>query len=348
MIYDINGNALQTENSERPNCKIIAHRGYHVDVAQNTIDAFIASANAGFNWIEIDVRRCSDGIYVLAHDATVTLYNNGVATSVNIPNSNYESIKAYTWDSAGQYKLCTLQAVFNAVMIYDMNIICDLKNGTNADIMKLASMSGATDKVLLFYSSFQDAYNDRELLLKYDNVPIRCTPTNYNEYLTLASAISNPIYANVNASISERYQKYLNIALSCGIPILFSGCTKNNYNIWCVLANGAMANESLNITYNEFFDILNNNYNIATTITPSTNSISVSVNGSISITASSNISTAGGYVYGFIENPAVATLTQTVFGQNASFTVVGASSGNTVLHLFDGCGEIVNVSVSVS
>ena len=139
-----------------------------------------------------------------------------------------------------------------------------------------------------------------------------------------------------------------NLSLSCGIPILFSGCTKNNNNIWCVLANGAMANEDLNITYNEFMNILDNDYNIPTTITPSTNSISVTVNGTASITASSNITSEGGYVYGFVIDPTVAKLTQTAFGQNASLTVTGLSSGNTILRLFDGCGEIVDIPITVS
>lgn len=346
MIYDINGNSLTAKIE--PNCKIIAHRGYHVTSAQNTIDAFIDAAEAGFRWIEIDIRKCADGIYVMAHDATVTLYNNGASVSVNIPNSNYEDIKNYTWDSAGKYKLCTLQAVFNAMMLYDMNMICDLKNGTNEDIMQIASLSGATDKVLLFYNSFQSAYADRNLLHKYDNVPIRCTPTSYSEYLTLSEEINNPIYANVNASDTERYQKYLNIALSCGIPVLFSGCTKDNYNIWCVLANGAMANENLNISWGEFFDLIDNDYDVVATITPSVSSVSVGVNASATFTASSDVSTPAGYVYGFSLNPNIAVLTQSAFGETVTFSVKGISAGTTSIRLFTGSGETVDVTVSVN
>lgn len=346
MIYDISGKELQTRDSI--NCKVIAHRGYHVTAAQNTIDAFIAAAEAGFSWIEVDTRMCADGIYVMSHDASVTMYNNGSDVSVNIPSSNYETIKNYTWDSAGKYKLCTLQAVFNAMMIYDMHIICDLKNGSNSDIMDLAALSGATDKVLLSYSSFSSAYNDRALLIKYDNVPIRCIPSDYANYTTLAGAISNPIYADVNASESVHYQKYLNTALSCGVPIIFSGCTKTNFNIWSVLANGCMANLNLNITYEEFYNYLNNNYDRPTTITPSVQSVSVSANGTATATASSDLSSAGGYVYGYTLNPNVATVVQNAFGQNASFTITGIATGSTTLRLFDGCGEIVNIPVTVS
>ena len=346
MIYDINGNELQAKTNI--NCKIIAHRGYHATAKQNTISSFVDAAEAGFPWIEIDIRKCADGIYVLSHDASVTLYNNGTSVSVNIGNSNYETIKGYTWDSAGQYKLCTLQAAFNAMMIYDMNIICDIKTGNNTEVMELAAMSGATDKVLLSYGSFSSAYSDRDLLNRFKNVPIRCVPSDYENYATLASAISNPIFADVNSSDTNHYQKYLNIALSCGVPIIFSGCTTDNYNRLCVLANGTMANLDLNITYDEFYNLLNNDYDIVATITPSVSSVTVAVNGSVTVTASSNVATAGGYVYGYILNPTIATLTQTVFGGNATFSVKGSSSGSTTLRLFTGSGEIVNIQITVS
>lgn len=347
MIYDINGNALTAESSET-NCKIIAHRGYHALVVQNTIEAFKQASEHGFKWIEVDIRKCNDGIYVMSHDASVTLYNNGTAVSVNIPSSNYETIKNYTWDSAGQYKLCTLQSVFNAMMIYDMNIICDLKNGTNTEVMGIASLCGAVDKVLLSYSSFQAAYNDRDLLLKYDNVPIRCIPSDYANFATLASAINNPIYADVNASETTHYQQYLNIALSCGVPIIFSGCTTSNYNRWCVLANGCMANLDLNISYDGFYDLLDVDYDYATTITPSASTLSVAVNGTATLTGTSDLDSAGGYVYGYSLNPSVAKVTQTGFGKTGTFTITGMSSGSTTIRLFDGCGEIVNVPVTVA
>lgn len=347
MIYDINGNILLTENADI-NCKIIAHRGYHATAKQNTIEAFKDASENGFSWIEIDIRKCSDGIYVMSHDNAVTLYNNGTAVSVTISSSAYENIKNYTWDAAGQYKLCTLQATFNAMKIYGMNMICDLKNGTNTDVMNIATLCGAVDKVLLSYSSFQAAYNDRNLLLKYDNVPIRCIPSDYANFATLAGAISNPIYADVNASETAHYQQYLNIALSCGVPIIFSGCTTSNTNIWCVLANGAMANLDLNITYDQFYNLINNDYDMATTITPSVNSLSLAVNGTSSLTGTSNVNTAGGYVYAYSLDPSVAKVTQTGFGQTATCTITGMSAGSTSILLFDGCGEKITVAVIVA
>ena len=349
MVYDINGNPLVEEEVDKViDCKIIAHRGYHATAKQNTIPAFEAAAENGFSWVEIDIRKTSDGVYVLSHDATVTMYNNGTSTSVTIGSANYSTIKNYTWDSAGQYKLATLEAVFNSLKTKNMWLICDRKSGTNAEIMDIASRCGVTDRVMLSYGSFSAAHSDASLLQKYDPVPIRCVPSDYSNYATLHGEIANPIYADINASTQAHYQQYLNTALSCGIPVIFSGCTTSNKNIWCAIASGVMENGDLNISWDDFFDALDNDYDVVATITASSASASVSVNGTATITASSDVSAQGGYVYGYMLNPAIATVTQTAFGSSASFTVKGVSAGSTTLRLFTGSGEVKDISVTVS
>lgn len=346
MIYDINGNPVLEEIRKDINCKIIAHRGYHVIAKQNTIDAFKDASKEGFSWVEVDIRKTADGIYVMSHDNAVTMYNNGSAVSVNITNSNYETIKNYTWDSAGQYKLCTLQAVFNAMKVYDMKIICDRKTGTNAEIMDIATMCGAVDRVLLSYGSFAQAHADVNLLKKYDTVPIRIYPSDYANASSVIEDITNPTYADINATSVNN--NVIQTAMACGIPIIFSGCTRDNYPIWSVLASGCMANLDLNISYDDFYEMLNNDYDVVSTITPSVESVSVARESTANVTAQSNVSTRGGYVYGYTLNPAIASVVQLTFGSSVSFTITGVSAGSTTLRLFTGSGEIVEIPVVVS
>lgn len=347
-IYDVNGNVISSSSSVSPdiNCKIVAHRGYHVSAYQNTIAAFKAASDAGFKWIEIDIRKTADGVYVMSHDNSVTMYNNGSSVSVNIANSNYETIKNYTWDSAGQYKLCTLQAVFNAMKLYDMRMICDRKSGTNAEIMEIATMCGAVDRVLLSYASFAQAFADVALLKKYDTVPIRIYPADYDNAASVIEAITNPTFADINATNVNN--NVIQTALACGIPIIFSGCTTENYKIWSVLASGCMANLNLNITYEQFYNLLNNDYDVVATITPSVTAVSVASGSTSTLTAQSNVATAGGYVYGYTLNPAIASVVQSSFGSSVSLTVKGVSAGSTVLRLFTGSGEIVDIPITVT
>lgn len=328
--------------------KIIAHRGWHEVAAQNTIPAFVAAVNHGFKWLEIDIRKCSDGIYVMSHDDAVTLYNSGTSISVTISSSAYSDIKNYTWDAAGEYKLCTLQAVFNTMKAYDVCMICDRKTGENSEIMELAALCGATDKVMLSYGSFSAAYGERTLLNKYDNTPIRCVPSDYENYKTLAAAISNPIFADVNASSTIHYQKYLNIALSCGVPILFSGCELTNANRWQVLAAGCMANSEINISYADFYNAIANNYDAAADISISNENIAVGVGDAIEVTAESSLQSVGGYIYAYSEKPTIATVSQTAFGSAATITVTGVALGATNVVFFCGNGEIKKLHVTVS
>ncbi|MBA4143530.1 MAG: glycerophosphodiester phosphodiesterase [Nitrosospira sp.] len=47
---------------------VLAHRGYHAAVPENTLAAFEAAVTAGANGIETDVRISRDGLPVLIHD----------------------------------------------------------------------------------------------------------------------------------------------------------------------------------------------------------------------------------------------------------------------------------------
>lgn len=50
---------------------VIAHRGYHVAVSENTLAAFEAAVAVGANGIETDVRISGDGLPVLIHDRVI-------------------------------------------------------------------------------------------------------------------------------------------------------------------------------------------------------------------------------------------------------------------------------------
>lgn len=340
-LYDYQGSLLEIGTGRNINCKIIAHRGYHATAMQNTIEAFKEASEAGFNWIEIDVRRTADGIYIMSHDNSVTMYNNGSAVSVNIASANYSTIKNYTWDSTGKYKLCTLQAVFNSMKLYDMRMIIDLKSGLNAEVMELATLSGAVDRIMLTYKSGDSL----DLYTKYDSVPIRIYASYYDAILNLQENTTNPLYADFN---TQGDSGAIPKALAAGVPLIFSGCTVDNQKIWQVLASGVMANNNLNISYDSFINMLSIDYDVVATITPSSQNVSIITNGTASISATSNVMTAGGYIYGYTLNPKIATVVQNTWGASVSFTVTGVAAGETTLRLFTGSGEIVNIPVTVS
>src|SRR4051794_41498813 len=50
---------------------IVAHRGLHHRFPENTVEAFRAAVEAGFDWVEFDVQAASDGTPVIIHDETL-------------------------------------------------------------------------------------------------------------------------------------------------------------------------------------------------------------------------------------------------------------------------------------
>ena len=49
---------------------LLAHRGYHADVPENTMAAFEAALRLGVDGVETDVRLSRDGLPVIIHDRT--------------------------------------------------------------------------------------------------------------------------------------------------------------------------------------------------------------------------------------------------------------------------------------
>ena len=48
--------------------RVIAHRGFPLDHAENTLGAFQAALDAGADILETDVHLSKDGVVVVAHD----------------------------------------------------------------------------------------------------------------------------------------------------------------------------------------------------------------------------------------------------------------------------------------
>lgn len=58
-------------SGKAPVMHLLAHRGYHADVPENTMAAFEAALRLGVDGIETDVRLSRDGLPVIVHDRVV-------------------------------------------------------------------------------------------------------------------------------------------------------------------------------------------------------------------------------------------------------------------------------------
>ncbi len=61
----------------RKNIVVIAHRGNHTHVPENTLEACLQAIDCGADYVEVDVRMTKDEQFVVMHNATVDKMTNG-------------------------------------------------------------------------------------------------------------------------------------------------------------------------------------------------------------------------------------------------------------------------------
>ena len=56
---------------------VIAHRGNHVNVPENTLASYEEAIKSGADYVEVDLRTSKDGFLVVQHDDTVDRMTDG-------------------------------------------------------------------------------------------------------------------------------------------------------------------------------------------------------------------------------------------------------------------------------
>ena len=69
---------------------VIAHRGNHTDVPENTLEAYQRAIDCGADYVEVDVRMTKDKQFIVMHNATVDKMTNG---SGAIKDLGFDEIK---------------------------------------------------------------------------------------------------------------------------------------------------------------------------------------------------------------------------------------------------------------
>lgn len=148
-IYDYHGNEISTGGFNEPHLSVpwvsSMHRGYSSStVHENTLEAFWRAYLNGADWIEVDARLSSDGVYVSNHDATITV--NG--TTYTIANETAATLTALVLSTDSTYGACylpTLESVLKMCAYTGMhaNIDCKVINATTlAQLVVDCGMSG--------------------------------------------------------------------------------------------------------------------------------------------------------------------------------------------------------------
>ena len=159
-IYDYQGNVIPIGGSDDPHLSVpwvsSMHRGYSSPtVHENTLEAFYRAYLNGADWVEVDARQSSDGVYISCHDATVTV--GGV--TYTIANETAETLTSLVLSTDPIYGEChipTLESILKMCVYTGMSANIDCKSITAATLAKLVvdcGMSGRACYANLMSSS---------------------------------------------------------------------------------------------------------------------------------------------------------------------------------------------------
>lgn len=147
---------------EPPVIRYVAHRGYHVQAPENTMPAFAAAVEAGYQFMESDVHFTKDGVAVLCHDSTInaTARNADGSKIVGVKSiqfMTYEELLQYDFGiAAGEAYRGTRIPTFREWIAFcreaDVTPYIELKSRMTTEqvqtLMKLVEEAGMTDRVV--------------------------------------------------------------------------------------------------------------------------------------------------------------------------------------------------------
>lgn len=145
-----------------PVIRYVAHRGYHVQAPENTMPAFAAAEEAGYQFLESDVHFTKDGVAVLCHDSTInaTARNADGSKIVGVKSiqfMTYEELLQYDFGiAAGEAYRGTRIPTFREWIAFcreaDVTPYIELKSRMTTEqvqtLMQLVEEAGMTDRVV--------------------------------------------------------------------------------------------------------------------------------------------------------------------------------------------------------
>lgn len=162
---------MNTVKVEHKNTLMVAHRGVSGLELENTNSAFIAAGNRSYFGIETDVRRTSDGKYILLHDNDT----ERVGIDKLFPEqTTFETLRALNLrDKNGKrgradLHLCSLEEYIETCKKYEKKCILELKGGYTAEwlaeMIGIIRSIGWLENVIFISFSLENLIKVRALL----------------------------------------------------------------------------------------------------------------------------------------------------------------------------------------
>jgi glycerophosphoryl diester phosphodiesterase len=198
---------------------VIAHRGDHVLVPENTLAAYENGIKNSVDFVEIDLRTTKDSVLVIMHDATVDRMTNGKGKISDLTYAELKKLQVIdkTKGSTAIYRIPTFEEVLktcrNKIYIY-----LDYKDASVQQTYKMIKQYGMEKQIIVYIN----------------------TPAQYTEWRTSVPAmplmLSLPEDVKTEAQL-DKFLKETPIDLLDGdysgyTPVVLGAATKAGITAW--------------------------------------------------------------------------------------------------------------------
>jgi len=208
---------------------VIAHRGVHIGIPENTLAAYKEAIELGCDFVEIDVRRTKDGRIVSIHNSTVDAYVEGISGKVSdftlaeLKQMNIGKRVGPKWENE---RIPSIEEILQLCR-GQIGIYLDLKEPLVPELVKLIKEYGMErDVVWCIPASRMEAIMEVKSLC-YKCVPMP-DPGPEDNIARVAKQVNPRVIAPVMSDFSDEYVK---IAHGYGIKV-FVDEDKGNEAEW--------------------------------------------------------------------------------------------------------------------
>jgi glycerophosphoryl diester phosphodiesterase len=191
---------------------IIAHRGFHVDTPENTIESLRKAIELGVDYVEVDIRTTLEGELVIMHDANLERTTDGKGRVSAISNIDFKNLKIKgTAISPPTFSSFLMEAKDK------VNLYLDIKEADPEKIISLLDKYQMREKVVI-YCSPQQVFQWKKLA---PTIPVIISPS---------SNIKTP--SEFEAFVLDSKASVLDGSIKTYSPEILQKLTENNIPVW--------------------------------------------------------------------------------------------------------------------
>lgn len=163
----------------------IAHRGFSLDGLENSLPAFRAAVELGYQYVELDINTTADGVALVFHDSTLDRVTDRTGVIAQLPYSVVSRARI-----GGREPIPTLVEVLAALPTARFNI--DVKDrGSVEPLAELIEERGLHDRVHV--ASF--SRRRRRRVMAGLSRPVACSPSKWHlgAYFLVSAWLPAPV-----------------------------------------------------------------------------------------------------------------------------------------------------------